>query len=672
MRKQTGSRNRGWLPTIGNRLSVAAGVALAAGMMAAFAPRAEATVAATGGTMTFASENGTNYFVHTFTTVGSNSFNVSGDGNVELLVVGGGGGGGSRNAGGGGAGGLIYTSSYPVVAGSSYTVTVGGGGGGGGPASGHYNGGPGGDSVFGSLTAKGGGYGNATCDPYKGGGGGSGGGGSPGCAGGVATNSGAQGNNGGSAVNAVDPNYSGGGGGGAGGAGSNCTVASKAGDGGPGVSNNITGAWVMYAAGGGGGAYQNPSTVGKGGSGIGGDGGKTDPAVAAGVGAVNTGSGGGGGGVGGNGGSGIVIVRYPIPDQKPTPCQMQITFGGYTNRSEVLTNFPVLVVFSNNINNYVYFASTNGYDLRFGTNSTPTTNSLNYEIESWNLAGASYVWVQVPTIPGDGSGAIWANWGNTSASNQLACTTNGAVWTNGYIAVYHFAQSSAPVLDSTSNQLNGTITGSPLWTKGSGVGAGAAWNFTQTDKQRINVPDTVPRLCPANITVEAWAKQTSLTTGADGFDMMVSKGYDGKVPWHLADGMSGGAGQFGFGAYDAGWKSAMDVDNPTTRNIIHYWSGTFNGSAFTLYKNGAYASSTNYPGSLPSGTRQFTIADSDWGGDIGRYRFTGLIDEVRISSFARSSNWVYACYLNMASNTVFNNYGVIDVKRLKGTVFMMR
>jgi hypothetical protein len=45
MRKQTGSRNRGWLPAIrrrlesygghvGKRLSVAAGVALAAGMMA--------------------------------------------------------------------------------------------------------------------------------------------------------------------------------------------------------------------------------------------------------------------------------------------------------------------------------------------------------------------------------------------------------------------------------------------------------------------------------------------------------------------------------------------------------------------------------------------------------------------------------------------------------------
>ena len=34
MKKQTGSRSRGWLSAIGNRLSVAAGVALAAGMLA--------------------------------------------------------------------------------------------------------------------------------------------------------------------------------------------------------------------------------------------------------------------------------------------------------------------------------------------------------------------------------------------------------------------------------------------------------------------------------------------------------------------------------------------------------------------------------------------------------------------------------------------------------------
>jgi hypothetical protein len=50
MKQQTGSRNRGWLPMIGNRLSVAVGVALVAGMMAGTAYGADwPSLLATGG-----------------------------------------------------------------------------------------------------------------------------------------------------------------------------------------------------------------------------------------------------------------------------------------------------------------------------------------------------------------------------------------------------------------------------------------------------------------------------------------------------------------------------------------------------------------------------------------------------------------------------------------------
>ena len=87
------------------------------------------------------------------------------------------------------------------------------------------------------------------------------------------------------------------------------------------------------------------------------------------------------------------------------PQQMKITLAGYTNRTEILTNFPVLVVLSNNVGgassfDFSNFVTTNGTDLRFVTNLTDAS-SLNYEIESWNTnAGqASCVWVQVPLIP---------------------------------------------------------------------------------------------------------------------------------------------------------------------------------------------------------------------------------------------------------------------------------
>jgi hypothetical protein len=106
--------------------------------------------------------------VHTFTSSGT--FTINAATNVEVLVVAGGGSGGEGHGGGGGAGGLIHVASFAVAAGS-YSVTVGAGG----PQT--YTGADargtqGGNSVFSTLTAIGGGYGST----WEGGNGGSGGG----------------------------------------------------------------------------------------------------------------------------------------------------------------------------------------------------------------------------------------------------------------------------------------------------------------------------------------------------------------------------------------------------------------------------------------------------------------------------------------------------------------
>ena len=133
-----------------------AGVALlAAGLLGALAPRAEA-VTATGGTVTnYTDAGGTNWTAHIFTssvwnvTLNTN-INFTSGGDVEVLVVAGGGGGGGggstwANGGGGGAGGLIYTSLLSLADGS-YTVTVGNGGVGGADYTSAAN--NGGDSIF--------------------------------------------------------------------------------------------------------------------------------------------------------------------------------------------------------------------------------------------------------------------------------------------------------------------------------------------------------------------------------------------------------------------------------------------------------------------------------------------------------------------------------------------
>ena len=258
-----------------------------------------------GGTVTV---NGL-YRVHTFTTVGTTTFTFSGPASItaQLLVVAGGGGSGNPvgTSGGGGAGGLIFLSTVTLTsAGSPYTVTVGAGG--------SYNaspgtGGAGSNSVFGTYTALGGGYGAHVA---AGGAGGSGGGSTDGLAVGAALQptsaSGGFGNA--SGTSAASPVYGAGGGGGAGGVGGNGTT-SGGGNGGVGMQITIGGSTAYYAGGGGGGA--NGGGAGTGGLG---GGGNASSSGSGSNGTPNTGGGGGGSTANtGNslGGSGIVILAFP-------------------------------------------------------------------------------------------------------------------------------------------------------------------------------------------------------------------------------------------------------------------------------------------------------------------------------------------------------------------------
>ena len=204
---------------------------------------------------------------------------------VEYLVVAGGGG---AQYGGGGGGGLL-TGIVSVVAGTSYTVTIGAGG-----AANTV--GTGSNSVFGSITALGGGNGN-----MPGVSGGSGGGS-------WNVNTGGQGTFGQGNAGGYSPASVASGGGGAGTIGLGTTNASGyGGNGGAGIASAINGTITTYAGGGGG---YGGTTAGVGGVGGGGNGSPTTTPVA---GTVNTGGGAGGGTAGGlgTGGSGIVIVSYP-------------------------------------------------------------------------------------------------------------------------------------------------------------------------------------------------------------------------------------------------------------------------------------------------------------------------------------------------------------------------
>ena len=308
---------------------------------------------------------------------------------VEVLVVAGGGSGGVDNGGGGGAGGLIYNSNFAVTPGTQLTATVGDGGAARAGGSDDGPGNNGANSVFGSLTAYGGGGGsgwtNASLPPgsssYTGGNGAgqsastssgnSLGAGTGNRITGTTTVASGQGNNGGTAVGGFA-----GGGGGGGGSGGNASNGA-AGAGGLGFRSNISGSQVIYAAGGAGGwdvfsgytstlPFTENGTV------------KKTTQTAEDACPANTGHGGNGGNHNNNssgaGGSGIVIVRYPGP-QKAIGGTVTSVNGDTIHTFTTSGNFTPLV---NTNGSAVLGLSDLSGNRNFGTTAgSPIYNSAN-------------------------------------------------------------------------------------------------------------------------------------------------------------------------------------------------------------------------------------------------------------------------------------------------------
>ncbi len=254
------------------------------------------------------------YIIHIFSTVASSTFTPAFTGNIEVMVVAGGGGGGTHHGGGGAGGGVIINRAFPVSAGTPYPVTVGSGS---TAATFPARGNSGGNSVFSSLTAIGGGAGGSwNADNSLPGG------------------SGIRFNQ------QTDNLHAAGGGGGAGAqgmCGSDHAYDGRMGDGGAGMASDIYGDTYYWGGGGGGsnhhGQFGKASVGGVGGGGAAivwhgvprrppttyyaqGGGralnkGQDSSGSTGGNGGTNTGGGGGGSNYGTSlGGPGIVVIRY--------------------------------------------------------------------------------------------------------------------------------------------------------------------------------------------------------------------------------------------------------------------------------------------------------------------------------------------------------------------------
>ncbi len=337
--------------------------------------------------------------------------------------------------------------------------------------------------------------------------------------------------------------------------------------------------------------------------------------------------------------------------QKGLSYQLSFAFTNY-NRAETLVNFPVLVVFSNNMANsgfdYRTFASDRGYDLRF-TDSSGMTN-LNYEIDSWNTGGCSYAWVQVPAFRSNCS--IQASWGDPLNVQQPASCTNGATWGANYMGVWHLRTTNAAVscADSSGNRHDGTGAGLSA-TNGVVDGASAFAGGGPC----VNVAG-ITNNSPSTFTASAFINYSS---SANTPVIMAQNDSASLKKWALQINASGclELAYFSAGGGGTGYTHANTVT--TSAGAWHHVAAVYDVSTTSkkLYVDGQLqplSDSTllSFYGTVPA----LKIGGS---GRATSFTFNGRIDEARLNRSAESSNWVWACYMNMASNSVFNSPGKV-------------
>jgi len=336
----------------------------------------------------------------------------------------------------------------------------------------------------------------------------------------------------------------------------------------------------------------------------------------------------------------------------------QIQFSGY-NKAETLTNFPALVVLSNNcFSGFAYSQFKSGSnDLAFTADAAGTTN-LNYQIETWNPSGLSYVWVQVPALT---SNSTITAWWSGSVPTAPACTTNGSTWTNGFAAVYHLNEVAAPRHDSAGYDsiLTSYGTAAVTFTNAGVVGGAAAF---PTSNNYLGTPEQAELDGMTQLTLEGWAYTlvsdttaraiiSKRTSGSSAYCYALTLGITTAGSLSLdVNNNSGGRHTFNVGFPAGRWVHVTAVFDGVSKQIWMYMNGVSVGAPQSDASTSiASASSALQLGELGGN------AATDW---------NGMLDEVRISNLARSSNWVWATYLNTASNGVFNTYGAAGQNNL--------
>lgn len=257
-----------------------------------------------------------------------------------------------------------------------------------------------------------------------------------------------------------------------------------------------------------------------------------------------------------------------------------------------------------------------GADLRFVADDMVT--ELAYEVEHWNESGDSEVWLRLPMLPAGGTPTVWMYYGNAAAAPGQ---DPPAVWDADFVSVHHLADLG----DSTAAGHDGFGPSLPADADGR-IGRG---RFFDGVDDVAELPQESDFDFDVALTVEAWAQVSSFTVSWQAF---ITKGDDA---WRLH--REGGTSFIGFGSDTVSTNDNLSGTTPVDDGAWHHLAIVYGAGVKTIYVDGQVDASQGYPGPLNVTDAPVLLGNNS---ETGPRFFHGTLDEVRISSAARSAAWI--------------------------------
>ena len=338
------------------------------------------------------------------------------------------------------------------------------------------------------------------------------------------------------------------------------------------------------------------------------------------------------------------------------------------------TNFPILISTTTTALKHSSYSGghvgkANGGDILF--TSSDGTTALNYEIESYaSSTGALIAWVKIPSLATSTDTSIYMYYGNAAATDPIASVATG-VWNDGgsnyFKGVYHLLDGTSLSTTSSTGSNNATNVNTTAATTGKIDGgaslASASSNYLSLPAADFGSYPTSGNTNTYVLTFETWFK-TSSTGVILGQSNSVTppSNATGYVPAIYID----SNGKIRASAF---WHNAVTNQILTSSSyndgLWHHLVNVYNNGVETLFIDGSSVGTQNmaeygyanpYVYFLGTGySNNWPLTNNGW------FYFNGTIDETRISTTARSADWIKTEYNNQNSPSTFSTSATEEV-----------